>query len=422
MAPSTSSICSRQPRGRRHDRGRAACRPHGDGGHRTGAVARSRLSSGISDGAGSAGAQSGPRGTCVRGGPAESARLGRKGLPGSEPCAAPSAADAGARAAPGTAVGGDADVAEALCLAVGVRGALTGLRAEDVLRAGAREIAHSTEAIRAIADVTAARPTRRIAASTACATISRRHTLTELPGLPFGAPVDRRRGRPAGQDGRCPRRGTRQPDVAKHLTTRDPFVVHYSPTRGRPAESARLERKALPGSEPRAAPSAANGRAVAAARAAVERDADVPEALGLAVSVRHAMAGLRAEDVLSAIALAVAVPNEAVRAVSDVAAARAAVAGPARANGEAARVTPAKPVRPPLPAAVGRGGRSRSRDHRRGPCRDAGDPDAAEQLSARDPLLVHPLPANSSGQASDPAPAKSMAGFLRREVLTHNRG
>src|SRR5437879_3400632 len=79
-----------------------------------------------------------PSGRCPRvsGRDGESAWLGRSGRSAIW-VAAPGAADAHAPAASGASVRRDTGVAEALCLAVGVRGALPGLRTEDILSADA---------------------------------------------------------------------------------------------------------------------------------------------------------------------------------------------------------------------------------------------------------------------------------------------
>jgi hypothetical protein len=211
---------------------------------------------------------------------------------------------------------------------------------------------------------------------------------------PLPAAVDRGGSSNAGEHRPDPRRRTCQTEVAKQLTTGDPLVVHHSSTRGGPAEPARLEREGLSRIERRAAPRAADGGTRVASSAPVGCRAKVAEALGLAIGVRCAMPGLRAEDVLGAEASEVADSREAVRAVADVAAAR-----PARGIGRITGAVPiAEPVRLPLRTTVDRRGRSRAREHRRGPRRGTRQPDVAKHLATGDPIGFHrPPPVSLDG-------------------------
>jgi len=142
----------------------------------------------------------------------------------------------------------------------------------------------------------------------------------------------------------------------------------------------------------RAASRAAHSGAGPASGAAVGRDADVAEALGHTVGVRRAVTRLRAEDVLGAEALEVAVPTEAPRAIADVAAARSALGAPARATKGAARISPTEPMRPPLPAAVGGSRRATADENGWSPCRSPGCADPSEKLAARDLFGFHAAP------------------------------
>ncbi len=107
--------------------------------------------------------------------------------------------------------------------AVGVAGASVRLAAEHVLAAIALQVAEPLEAVRAVADVAAARPARfsdlgRIAGLAP--------TAAQLLRPPLRASLDRRGRACAGHDRRSPSQGTNDRHVAEHLATRDPFGFH----------------------------------------------------------------------------------------------------------------------------------------------------------------------------------------------------